>query len=605
MSPKARLTLSITALSGVVAAVLLALSLFWLAEARLREVSETARISAESVKTYLLQQVQQKAQLPPGASMEEAKAAWRAAARGDAQIEGFLLSAVAASPSLVEILVVDDKGVVLVSSIPEHEGTRVAEAPDLDEWTTLPSWERMRQVLGPARDLEIHRTLAAGGQPIFTIRVLVSTALVRGAVLPQLRRLALAGLISLAVAALLAALLANFAGRPLERVSRFIDAINEGRTTTELPPPDRELAAIESKLLLLGERVRDASQRGSVEQLLERLQDAVLLFDSGEKLVMASRATERFLSGPRWDLIGRPLEDVFRSDDPLGSFVQSSINLRRTFYNQAFEWQSPDGSPLPLSVSIEALTDFPERHFLGAVVTLRDAASRRQLESQIDSSYRREAFGRLLQGVAHEIKNPLNSIYTHVQLLQMELGDQIPSAAMTMETIGREIKTLDRMVVTLLDFTRPLQLELAETDLAELAREIAGLLRPQAGAKSIEIVVDEQSAGTVVRADRSLLRQAILNIATNAVECMQRPGTIRLVIASEADAVTLAVADEGPGIPEEIHDKVFRLYFTTKGKRGSGIGLAMAYRTMEMHGANLDFTTTPEGTTFRFRFQAV
>ena len=104
------------------------------------------------------------------------------------------------------------------------------------------------------------------------------------------------------------------------------------------------------------------------------------------------------------------------------------------------------------------------------------------------------------------------------------------------------------------------------------------------------------------RVGRALLRQAVMNVVINGIECMKGPGAVRVGVARDDGFCALTVADEGPGIPEEIRDKMFQLYFTTKG-RGSGIGLAMSYRVAQFHGATLDFTTEAgNGTEFRFRF---
>ncbi len=603
MTPKARLTLSITALAGAVALVLSVASLFWLTEARIREVYEVARVSAESVKTYLLQRIPERAVLPPGTGVEEARRIWQKSAQEDLQLERFLISTVAASPALVEVLIATAGDKVLAASNPDRLGVVVPPASELESWTELPPWESFRQMLGPARDLQYTVPLAAGGsaQPVFNVRVLVSTALVRDAVLPQLGNLAALGALSLVAAAALAGILASIAGRPLARVSELIDRISQGAEERDLPPPpDSELAAIQSKLTLLGGQARGAAK---VDQMLERLQDATLLFDASGNLVMASQASDRFLALPRWDLIGQPLARVFPDSAPLGALLQTSVALSRSLRDHKLDWPLPDGTFLPIAVSLEILTTFPERRRLGSVITIRDAASHRQIESEIGASYRREAFGRLLQGVAHEIKNPLNSISTHLQMLELELADPTAETRAELDTLKREIKTLDRMVVTLLDFTRPLELRRQPTDLAELARELAGLVRPQAEAKGITVLIEAPPGPVEIDADRALLRQALLNVVTNAVECMERPGAVTLAVEDSSGEGVLSISDEGPGIPEEIRGKIFNLYFTTKGKRGSGIGLAMTYRITQLHDAALDVDSTPgQGTTFRFRF---
>ena len=336
--------------------------------------------------------------------------------------------------------------------------------------------------------------------------------------------------------------------------------------------------------------------------MLERLEDAVLLFDRDNKLVVASKSAERYLGQARWDMLGRTLDELFLESTPLGALVQSSARQRQPLLNGLLEWKQSDGTDIRLLVSVEVMEDFQSRQRLGAIVTIRDAESRRQLGSQLDDSYRKEAMGRILRGVAHEIKNPLNSIQTHVQLLEMELGDHDPELKQQIGIITQEIRTLDRMVVTLLDFTKPLQMKLEEVDLAELTQEIARLVKPDAANKDVRVEVSGEAGTVVVLADRALLRQAVMNVVVNGIECMKEPGRVRIEVSSSEAAHVLTVSDEGPGIPEEIRDKIFQLYFTTKG-RGSGIGLAMTYRVAQLHDAELDLTSEPgKGAQFRFRF---
>ena len=611
MAPRTRLSLLIVALVGVVAAVLSALYLHELAQAKFEDVLELARVSGEQVKASLLERVREGSAQQAFASLEETKQRWRQLVRQDAELAAFLVATIASSGSVVEILITDENAVVVSASNPLRLDQPAPAVPGLLAWRSQGAFQKLFQVLSSARDWELRVPLGVGqtNQPVFTIHVVVSSVLLRNAVVPQLKSLALVSLIGLMLSAVLAGLISNRAARPLERLSKMIDLISQGKSTAELPPApqDRELAAIQSKLTLLGEQVRGAAEsvsqwRGNVEQLLERLEDAVLLFDRHGKLVMAGKAAERFLGQGRWEMIGRSLEEVFPDSTPLGALVQASVRLKETLRDHLLEVKRAEGAETRVLVSVEWIEDFPARQRMGTMITLRDAATRQQLESQLDVSYRREALGRILRGVAHEIKNPLNSIYLHLQMLKLEVGEKAPAAQPEIEVISREIKNLDRMVVTLLDFTKPLELKFAEADLVSLAHEIAGLVRPEAARKAVRVEVESNTDTAVIRADPVLLRQAVMNVVVNGLECMNQPGRLSIQIERRPDAHLLLVADQGPGIAPEIRDQIFNLYFTTKG-RGSGIGLAMTYRVVELHNATIDFTSeVGKGTTFRFRF---
>jgi signal transduction histidine kinase len=107
-----------------------------------------------------------------------------------------------------------------------------------------------------------------------------------------------------------------------------------------------------------------------------------------------------------------------------------------------------------------------------------------------------------------------------------------------------------------------------------------------------------------IQGDEDLLKQAILNVVNNGIEAMERDGRLRIRLERAGDEALLSIADSGPGIPPEVRDKIFNLYFTTK-SGGSGIGLAMTFRVVQLHNASIDFESSPEeGTVFRLRFPA-
>src|ERR1019366_4209971 len=138
---------------------------------------------------------------------------------------------------------------------------------------------------------------------------------------------------------------------------------------------------------------------------------------------------------------------------------------------------------------------------------------------------------------------------------------------------------------------------------------VANLMTPQARASGVEMHFEAPAEPALMRGDADLLKQAILNLVTNALEAMKSEGksggVLRLTAERSSDNVAVEIADNGPGIPPEVRDKVFQLYFTTK-ERGSGIGLALTYRAVQLHNGTVDFTSEiGRGTTFRLQFPAL
>ena len=242
------------------------------------------------------------------------------------------------------------------------------------------------------------------------------------------------------------------------------------------------------------------------------------------------------------------------------------------------------------------------------------------------------ALGRLTAGIAHEVKNPLNAMMIHLELLRTKirsgalaaesrpqpvaasgagigltdavrdpgLSPAVKGALSHVEIIESEIRRLDEVVQGFLKFTRPEELRLQPVYLGELFGEILPVIEPEAQANNVKVVVDVPLSLAPVNGDSSMLRQAFLNLAINGCQAMPSGGTLRLVGATASqNRMEVRVEDTGVGIPPEHLQKIFDLYFTTK-DHGTGIGLSMVYRIVQMHDGEVEVQSTPgSGTTFR------
>jgi len=616
MSLKTRLSLLIVALVAGVVIALSALYLHSIATARFGDLLERTTTAALQVQSFLMQRIgeQSASAQPPPANLGETKALWSRIVAEDLELPTLLQDTMASTHTILEIEIAGETGRILASSNPTSVGRRLQNLPSLAEWARKTPREQLVEVLTHRKNYEVSIPLGVEGQeePVFRIQVILSSVLLRNELMPQVYQLVKLVLLSLGVAILLAIAVSNIAFRPLSRISEAIDRIARGEFSRG-PEPEgkesKEYAAVQSKLNVLGQQFRGAREdavqlRGNIEQLLERLQGAVLLFDRSDRLIMAGRAAESFLDRGRWEMMGRSLDEIFPAATPLGAAVQGAVQFRRTLKDRPLTLEREDKPPVRLLVNIEVLEDFPSRERLGTLVTLRDAESRRQIESQLDISTRLAAISRLTGGVAHEIKNPLNAIALHLEVLKAKMSDRDPDLDHELQIIGAEIARLDRVVKTFLDFNRPVELKLAEVDLAQLAGEVANLVQPHARKNHVGVSV-EADPETFTKGDRDLIKQALLNVVVNGVEAMPNGGQVRIRTECNGDDCVVSISDEGQGIPAEIREKIFNLYFTTKGK-GSGIGLAMTFRVVQLHNGTIDFTSEPgKGTTFWLRFPAI
>ena len=233
--------------------------------------------------------------------------------------------------------------------------------------------------------------------------------------------------------------------------------------------------------------------------------------------------------------------------------------------------------------------------------TLPHSAKRAQL---LELSRRVTALGRLTAGVAHEVKNPLNAMTIHLELLKQKLAaSNTPSSTEShVDIIGREIRRLDDVVQGFLKFARPEELTLQPVAPAPLVDEVLKTLTVEADVTGVTIESAVAADIPDIEADPGILRQALLNLAKNAVQAMSSGGKLTISGQAAKDGrVELRISDTGVGIPPENLAKIFDLYFTTK-TGGTGIGLSLVYRTVQLHNGDIDVESTPGvGTTFVIR----
>jgi signal transduction histidine kinase len=227
----------------------------------------------------------------------------------------------------------------------------------------------------------------------------------------------------------------------------------------------------------------------------------------------------------------------------------------------------------------------------------RDLDSIRTLQSLISYSSKLAALGRLTSGVAHEVKNPLNAMMIHLELVKARLAaprPDLPGVRESLDIIGAEIRRLDRVVNGFLKFVRSHELALKPVDLNALAQGVVALLEAEWKPARIRFALALDGGCPRISGDEELLRQALLNVVVNACQAMPAGGTVTLETRRPGrEWVAVAVTDEGTGIAPEDRERIFSLYYTTK-PEGSGIGLSLVYRIVQMHDGVID-VETPEG----------
>jgi signal transduction histidine kinase len=274
---------------------------------------------------------------------------------------------------------------------------------------------------------------------------------------------------------------------------------------------------------------------------------------------------------------------------------------------------------------------------VGVLLVARNLAHLSRVQSTLAYSRKLVALGRLTAGIAHEVKNPLNAMMIHLELLRTKI--RTAAAAMKPEPVGAatgtlagvaagpqpaslpppfqgaldhveviesEVRRLDEVVQGFLKFTRPEDLRLQPVAVPGLLEEIRPVIEPEARKNGVRIVTDCAASTPRVNGDPAMLRQAFLNLAINACQAMPAGGDLRLTCAPARNGrVDVRIEDTGVGIPPEHLGRIFDLYFTTKDD-GTGIGLSMVYRIVQMHDGEVEVQSTPgRGTTFTIQLPCV
>jgi nitrogen-specific signal transduction histidine kinase len=607
MSLKTRIRLSVAAL---VAAVVVLVSLVYVYDftgSAIDSAADSARQIAGEVAGYAVERVDQSLVAPPDRPTVRQQVRERVAdiIRTDPLIPAMLTRSVSTNAAVLDVIILGPDNHVLTS----FTGTFVPGAfryKSFDTWKNGPPLRNLWQLLTEKENYAIQIPVAARGDktPQFIVMVVVRSSLIRHTLAPAFENLGYGFLIALAVSLALAWLVPALALRPLARVSRTIDLITKGELLTDGPEAaaaareSREYADVQSKLSVLGQQFhgvrRDALElRNNIDELLERLEEVVMLFDAQGRTVMAGRPAEQLLGLSRDEILRSTMVELF----PSGTAVREAIERNEPLRDKIVYVEVPEHGRRRLLLSVELLSRASGTQPIGTLVRLRDPDTRKQLESHLDLSSRLAAISRLTSGVAHEIKNPLNAIALHIEVLRGRLDAPEPE----LELITHEVRRLDHVVRTFLNFNKPLELELTEVNLPDVVRELAAFIRPDAEAHQIAVETDLCEEAWI-RGDPRLLRQAVLNVVVNAIDAMGEQGRLKLAVDNQDGECNVTVADTGPGIPEGIRDRIFDLYFSTK-PEGSGIGLALTFRMVQLHGGTIDFESQPgKGTSFRLRF---
>ncbi|MBI1894863.1 MAG: HAMP domain-containing protein [Candidatus Rokubacteria bacterium] len=343
------------------------------------------------------------------------------------------------------------------------------------------------------------------------------------------------------------------------------------------------------------------------DNILASMTDGLVTLDLEGRVVTWNAMAEHLTRLAAEEIRGQPAGDVFRESKEFCELLLDTMTQRRAFAHVAVSFHRPDGQGLPMEMSTSPLKG-AEGQDLGVVGIFRDMTAQRELEAQLRRADRLAALGTLAAGVAHEIRNPLVFVRTFTQMFPAKHADEEFRSKFA-EMIPGELDRINEIVEGLLELSRPASLNFAMIPLHPLLERVVGVYAGQL--ESQRIVVQRRFDPSVesVWADGEHLYRVLVNLVLNAIQAMDRgEGCLTLTTRRLApgdpltqakarstpqpileEYIAIDVGDTGPGIPEEITEKLFTPFFTTKQKKGTGLGLALALRTVEDHGGGITF----------------
>ena len=622
MSIKAKQVAGVTTLVVLVVAGMTAVQMASLTRVRIGETASRA-VQLKDAILYRAAEV-----------VKEAKGDPYEALREDGGLRSILFSAVTNQPennTMLYAVIVNPEGKAVAHSTPALEGTVIPELNDLMTFKDASSFDQVRAVWDE-QQFELREVLLSGNSEFGAIRIGASTLLIRGEIIKTLQGFGYTAIFALGISTMVAMLLAQWMLRPIHVIQSGLTRLGRGELDVTLDLPGQEFAdlgtsfeTVSAQLAAVRTKALSAVSSGTeFESVMENLEDAVALFSPEGELIFSNAAMRALLPAlVSQEGAAKPTLSQMEDNHPVRQLVERALAGRKSAgpVSISLGQTAPDAEQEAEHLLLCHAIEDAHGRFLGAMVVARNLGYLSHVHTTLNYSRKLAALGRLMAGVAHEVKNPLNAMTIHLELLKQKLaamrepitvpagpagGSRTLDLSKHVNVIGDEIKRLDQVVVGFLKFARPDELKLQPVHLASLVSEVTSMTAPEAERRGIIVKTECPPSVPEINADPGMLQQALLNLTINACHAMPDGGTLRLICRpASRRRVEVTVEDTGVGIPPENLGRIFDLYFTTK-EKGSGIGLSMVFRIVQLHDGDVEVQSTPgRGTRFRLLFPQV
>src|SRR6185312_3425799 len=462
----------------------------------------------------------------------------------DRALNAFINSVINYSPTVQDIAIVNNDGRALVTAPDASlENEILLQRADYGSLSKGSLIDTLKIVFGPPRVYNVSLELDRNNEPFLNIRIGIRTTFLENLLRPWLiEALSFAGL-AILLSLIAAAFVSNLALAPIAQISARLDALQSGaESSAEAAPEPPALASedtvvqVSHKIERLGRRMKNVEEvfsalKENLDQILSNLQDGMMLFTRDARAVLVSRSVERFLSVDRDQILGASVHDIFDRKTLLGRTVRQAFAAGMSIVQE--ELTTETGRRVEISLDfIHDDRAGDQGQSLGALLTLHDLESVREIESELEVSRRMAAIGRLTSGVGHEVKNPINAIVVHLELLRSKMNHD-SGAERHLEVIQSEIQRLDRVVQTLVDFSRPVELQLQDQDLRPIVSSVLMLASAEMEPRRITVDSDVPDHPINVRIDADLIKQALLNVVINGAQAMSQGGELSVRLTED------------------------------------------------------------------------
>ncbi len=314
------------------------------------------------------------------------------------------------------------------------------------------------------------------------------------------------------------------------------------------------------------------------DTLVENLPMGILAIGIDGKITSFNQAAETLIKYSAEEAVGKEADAVL--PESLRVLVDE-LDSGDQILSRAVDCTRSDGKTIPLEVTATILRG-DEGNSLGDVLLFRDLTEIRKLRMEVERSQRLASLGRLAAGIAHEIRNPLSSIKGFATYFRQRYKD-VPEDQETAEIMVQEVDRLNRVIGELLEFARPMDMQLRKTAIRDLIQSSVKMVEAQALEKNIEIKTNIAPEIDTVLLDPDRMNQIFLNLYLNAIQAMDEGGVLTADFSRDGvKEIKIVISDTGKGIARKDLGKVYDPYYTTK-PSGTGLGLAIVHRIVEAH----------------------